>query len=182
MTKTISDQINLMTTDELRARLLAYMTNDATLMPPLVAVEVRLNAQDHARCRYDVLLIDQQGGETPVKFHDRYSRLVYVYTLLHPQGYQHRKATADNYRDLCRLYSQLYFRDSEALLKTVESTDVKKPGHFLYHYIARSRKAIHEASPLAEKFAIARAQAYNGKVIIPFAAEGGTVIIDASLR
>lgn len=179
MTKNLSDLINNMTIDELRARLSAYMMNDVSLMPSLIAVEVRLN--DSASCRYDVLLIDEEGGETPVKFHDRYSRLIYIYTLLHPQGYQHRKPMTNNYRDLCHLYSLLYFRDSAALVKTIEGTDVKQPGHFLYHYIAQSRNAVRQASPLADKFAIDRPQSHNGKVLIPFVAEGGTVILDPSL-
>ena len=141
-----------------------------------------MRADDNARCRYDVLLIDEEGGETPVQFHDRYSRLLYIYSLLHPQGYQRRQAAANNYRDLCHLYNTLYFRDSDALLKTIESTDVKKPGHFFNHYVAQSRNAVRQASPLAESFAIDRPQSHNGKLLIPFVSHGGTVILDASLR
>ncbi len=178
----IQEQINQMTIEELKAHLAHYMERDPKLKPPLIAVEVRMRADDNARCRYDVLLIDEEGEETPVQFHDRYSRLLYIYSLLHPQGYQRRQAAANNYRDLCHLYNTLYFRDSDALLKTIESTDVKKPGHFFNHYVAQSRNAVRQASPLAESFAIDRPQSHNGKLLIPFVSHGGTVILDASLR
>lgn len=176
----ILEIINNMTIEEMKTRLAEYMAHDESLMSPLVAVEVRLSG-NNARCRYDVLLIDEEGNEYTVKFRDRYSRLIYIYTLLHPKGYQRRQVVADNYRELRRLYSQIYFKDSDALLKTIESTDTKKPGQFLSQYITQSRNAVREASPLAERFTIARPQAYNGKVIIPFVATGGTVIIDNSL-
>ena len=174
----ITEIINNMSIDELKASLSDYMMNDASLMPSLVAVEIRINEQDNNRCRYTVLLIDEEGGETEVTFRDRYSRLIYIYTLLHPQGYQRRVPSANGYRELCRLYSLLYFKDSEALLNTIASTGFE---HFLSHYIAQSRNAIRRASPLAKEFAIDRPQQHNGKVLIPFAAEGGNVVIDASL-
>ena len=181
MNKKILDMINLLSIEEMRTRLAEYMAADVRFMSPLVAVEVRLGDSGNSNCRYDVLLIDADGTEIPVKFRDRYSRLVYIYTLLHPQGYQRRMATANNYRALCKLYSLLYFRDSDALLKTVDTTDIKKPGQFLNQYITQARKAIRLASPLADRFAIDRPQSHNGKVLIPFVAEGGTVIIDPSL-
>ena len=182
MTERILEMIETMTTDEMKQRLAEYMAADKTLMPRLVAIDVRLSPSGSAKCRYSVLLIDEEGGETEVQFRDRYSRLVYVYTLLHPQGYQRRQAAANNYRELCHLYSMLYFRDSDALLKTIEGTDAKLPGHFFSHYIAQSRNAIRQASPLAAPFAIDRPQSHNGKVLIPFVANGGNAIIDASLR
>jgi hypothetical protein len=175
----IKTKIDSMSLEEMKQRLAEYMAADKNLMPGLVAVEVRLSQSRSAKCRYSVLLIDAEGGETEVQFPDRYSRLVYIYTLLHPQGYQRRQAAANNYRELRHLYSMLYFRDSDALLNTIASTDFD---HFLSHYIAQSRNAIRQASPLADPFAIDRPQSHNGKVLIPFVADGGNVIIDASLR
>lgn len=174
------DIIDAMPLDEIKRRLAEYMAADERYMSPLVAVEVRLGG-NNASSRYDVLLIDQDGNETSVKFRDRYSRLIYIYTLLHPQGYQRRQVAADNYRALRRLYSQLYFKDSDALLRTIESTDTKRPGQFFNQYVTQSRVAVRQASPLAKSFAIDRPQANNGRVLIPFAADGGTVIIDPSL-
>ena len=182
MTEKIQKMIDAMTTDEMKQRLAEYMAADQQLAPRPIAVEVRLSNINNVRCRYDVLLIAENGQETEVKFRDRYSRLVYIYTLLHPQGYQRRQVAAHDYRELCHLYSMLYFRDSDALLKTIESTDTKRPGHFLCQYITQSRRAIRQTSPLAEPFAIDRPQLHNGKVLIPFVANGGNAIIDASLR
>ena len=47
--------------------------------------------------------------------------------------------------------------------------------------MAQSRKAVRQSSPLASPFAIDYPQSHNGKLLIPFVAQGGTVILDASL-
>jgi hypothetical protein len=179
MTEIIEKMIQAMTTDEMKQRLAEYMAADRQLVPHPVAVEVRPCKITNAKCRYDVLLIAENGQETEVKFRDRYSRLVYVYTLLHPQGYQRRLAAANNYKMLRDLYTMLYFKDSKALMKTIESTGFD---HFCSHYIAQSRNAIRQATPHACDFAIDRPQSHDGKVLIPFVAQGGTVILDHSLR
>ena len=179
MTEKIKEMIELMTVDEIKQRLAEYMAADQQLVPRPVAVEVRLSNINNVRCRYDVLLIAENGQETEVKFRDRYSRLVYIYTLLHPQGYQRRLAAANNYKALRQLFSLLYYRDSDALIKTIDSTDFD---HFFSHYIAQSRNAIRQATPHASDFAIDRPQSHDGKVLIPFVAQGGTVILDNSLR
>ena len=102
MTEKIEKMIEAMTTDEMKQRLAEYMAADQQLAPRPVAVEVRPSNINNVRCRYDVLLIAENGQEAEVKFRDRYSRLVYIYTLLHPQGYQRRLAAANNYRRLLR--------------------------------------------------------------------------------
>ena len=167
-----------MSLEEIKQRLAEYMAADKTLMPTLVAVEVRPSSINNVRCRYDVLLIAEDGQETEVKFRDRYSRLVYIYTLLHPQGYQRRLAAANNYKALRQLYTMLYFKESNALIKTINSTDFD---HFFSHYIAQSRNAIRQATVHASDFAIDRPQSHDGKVLIPFVAQGGTVILDHTL-
>ena len=179
MTEKIKKMIESMTTDEMKQRLAEYMVADQQLAPRHIAVEVRPSSINNVRCRYDVLLIAEDGQETEVKFRDRYSRLVYIFTLLHPQGYQRRLAAANNYKALRQLYTMFYFRDSDALLKTIESTGFD---HFFSHYIAQSRNAIRQATVHASDFAIDRPQSHDGKVLIPFVAQGGTVILDNSLR
>lgn len=179
MTEKIKKMIESMTTDEMKQRLAAYMAADQQLAPRPTAVEVRPSNINNVRCRYDVLLIAENGQETEVKFRDRCSRLLYIYTLLHPQGYQRRLAAANNYKALRNLYTMLYFRDSDALLKTIYSTDFD---HFFSHYVAQSRNAIRQATPHAADFAIDRPQSHDGKVLIPFVAQGGTVILDNALR
>ena len=178
MTERIQKMIEAMTTEEMKHRLAEYMAADQQLAPRLVAVEVRPSS-NNVRCRYDVLLVAENGQETEVKFRDRCSRLVYIYTLLHPQGYQRRQAAANNYKALRQLYTMLYFKEGDALVKTIESTGFD---HFFSHYIAQSRNAIRQASSLSEPFVIDRPQSHNGKILIPFVANGGNVIIDASLR
>jgi len=170
--------INSMTDAEIRQRLAEYMENDVRLMPRLVAVQVRLSNSASNRQRYEVVLIDEDGVETPVKFRDRCSRLVYIYTLMHPQGFQRRAAAANDYRELRQLFSQLYFADSEPLVRTIQSTGYD---HFVSQYVAQSRVALRQSSPLASPFAIDYPQSHNGKLLIPFVADGGTVILDASL-
>ena len=173
----IDDIIDSLGIEELKARLSAYMKNDTSLMPHPIAVEVRLSNINNTKCRYDVLLIYEDGKETEVKFRDRYSRLIYIYTLMHPQGYQRRQAATNSYKTLRQLYTMLYFKDGNALVKTVESTGFD---HFFSHYIAQSRNAIRQATPYASDFAIDRPQSHDGKVLIPFATNGGTIILDAS--
>ena len=179
MIKKIKKTIEAMTTDEMKQRLAEYMAADQQLAPRPIAVEVRLCNMINVRCRYDVLLIAEDGQETEVKFRDRCSRLVYIYTLLHPQGYQRRLAAANNYKALRQLYTMLYFKEGDALMKTIESTGFD---HFFSHYIAQSRNAIRQATPHASDFVIDRPQSHDGKVLIPFVAEGGTVILDNALR
>lgn len=179
MTEKIKEMIDSMTADEMKQRLAEYMTSDPQLAPRPMAVEVRPSSINNANCRYDVLLIAEDGQETEVQFRDRYSRLVYIYTLLHSQGYQRRLAADNHYKALRDLYTMLYFRDSNALIRTINSTDFN---HFFSHYIAQSRNAIRQATPHASDFTIDRPQSHGGKVLIPFVARGGTVILDNSLR
>lgn len=178
MSNTIQQLIETMTPEEIKQRLAAYMTADLQFSPRPVAIKVRASIAAHSRSRYEVVLVSQNGDETEVKFRDRYSRLVYIYTLLHPQGYQRRLAAANNYKALRQLYTMLYFKGGDALMKTIESTSFD---HFFSHYIAQSRNAIRLATPHASDFAIDRPQAHDGKVLIPFVAQGGTVILDSSL-
>ena len=174
----IHEMLDAMNVEELKNRLAAYMMADENLVSRPIDVEVRLADTFNRSGRYDVLIVLEDGSEKEVKFHDRHSRLVYIYTLLHPQGYQRRAAAANDYQELRQLFSQLYFADSEALVRTIESTGYD---HFVSHYVAQARKAVRQSSPLASSFAIDYPQAHNGKLLIPFVAQGGTVIIDPSL-
>lgn len=85
MIEKINQMIEMMTPDEMKQRLAAYMAADPSLMPQPVAVEVRLSDTTNTKCRYDVQLIDENGQETEVKFRDRYSRLLYIFTLYQPR-------------------------------------------------------------------------------------------------
>ena len=178
MNARVTELINKMTAEEMRQRLAEYMESDVNLMPRLVAVKVRLSRESSTRHRYDVVLVDEDGGETIVKFRDRYSRLVYIYTLLRPQGFQRRTAASNDYRELRQLFSKLYFANGDALVRTIETTGYDQ---FISQYVAQSRKAVRQSSPLASPFAIDYPQSHCGKLLIPFVAQGGTVDFDASL-
>lgn len=165
-----------MSVEELRSRLKEYMLADEKLIKRPIAIEVR--AQSAISGRYQVLLIQQDGTETEVKFTDRYSRLIYIYALLHPKGFQRRTVKANDYKELCKLYCQIYLKEHEPLLRSIDRTDFD---HFINQAVAQSRKAVRQASPSAELFVIDRPQKHNGKTLIPFVQQGGTVIIDSSL-
>ena len=175
----IRTKIQSMSNEEVREQLARYMAADNSLRADITSIEVRQNPSMGARCRYSVLFVDKEGHKTAVQFPDRYSRLLYIYTLLHPQGYQRRTPAANDYLALRRLYSLLYLKDSQALLKTIASAG---SSHFFSHYIAQSRKAIRQMPVSSDQLAIDRPQSHNGKVLIPFVAEGGSVTVDSSLR
>ena len=177
----VIDYVNALSIDELRARLTAYMTADKRLTTYPIAIEVRANDSAKACCRYDVLFLDENGNATTVVFPDRFSRLIYIYTLLHPKGFQRRSVANNNYRSLCCLFDLLYFKDNSALFKTINNAESYQKGHFLSQYIAQSRKAVRNALPLADEFIIDRPQNHNGKVLIPFVAAGGKVTLDTQL-
>ena len=172
----IENVIVNMSVDELRDRLKEYMKNDDTLTPHTVAIEVRLSAKDSSSCRYDVLLVDENGQEKEVKFRDRYSRLVYIYTLMHPEGYQRRKLMANNYRVMRQLYSKLYFSDADKLLNLSE----KSFDHFFSQAVAQSRAALRSMGVASDELEIGHPRTY-GRLLIPFVKKGNTVIIDRSL-
>jgi hypothetical protein len=173
----IREQIDSMSLEEIKQRLANYMATDSQVAPRPVEIAVRLS--NNVRCRYEVVLVATDGTETLVDFGDRYSRLVYLYTLLHPQGFQRRQAAANDYQVLRQLYTLLYFRDSNALLKTIRSQGFD---HFFSHNVAQSRKAIRRATAYAQDFAIDRPQPNGGKTLIPFVCQGGRVLLDDSLR
>ena len=113
----VMKMLDAMSVEELNNLLVPYL--DERLNPHAVGVEVRLSETPGRGGRYEVLLIMKDGSEKVVKFRDRHSRLVYIYTLLHPKGYQRRSLTDDNYRALRVLFSKIYFASAEPLLKAI---------------------------------------------------------------
>ena len=174
----ITKMIDAMSVEELKERLAAYMQADMD-MPKPVAIEVRMKENGDARGRYDVLLIMEDGEELEVKFKDRPSRLIYIYTLLHPQGFQRRSLTVDKYRPLRNLYSELYFSTGDAVLKSIDSLTFDQ---YFNQAVTQARVAIRNTINNSEDFEIARPQQNNGKTIIDFVANGGEVILPPELR
>ncbi len=176
----ITNLIEMMSAQELKSRLAAYMMNDVALMPKPVAIQVRLSSESNSSCRYDVLLIDEDGCETMVKFPDRPSRLIYIYTLMHPQGFQRYSVRANNYYELRQLYRKLYFRDDDALMKTIGETD-DEFDHFLSQAIAQSRVAIRNTGFPTTDIKIGSPKTY-GRVMIPLVKNTSCAIIDTTLQ
>ena len=174
----ITKMINAMSVEELKERLAAYMQADKD-MPKPVAIEVRMKENGDSRGRYDVLLIMEDGEELEVKFKDRPSRLIYIYTLLHPQGFQRRSLTVDKYHPLRNLYSELYLSSGDAILKPIESLTFDQ---YFNQAVSQARVAIRNTINNSEDFEIARPQQNNGKTIIDFVANGGEVILPPDLR
>ena len=146
--------------------------------PKPVAIEVR--EQENSRVRYKVLLIMEDGEELEVKFKDRPSRLIYIYTLLHPQGFQRRSLTVKDYRPLRELYSNVYCTFStDALLKSINSLNFDQ---YFNQAVSQARVAIRNTINNSKDFEIARPQQNNGKTIIDFVANGGEVILPPDLR
>lgn len=177
-TQNITSMIDAMSVDELRMRLAAYMLAEQQKASQPKAIEVRLSATLDRGGRYDVYLVMENGEEVEVKFTDRYSRLIYIYTLLHPQGYQRRSLEAHNYKQLCDLYRKLYFTSAEPLLRSIDRYGFDQ---FFCQAVAQSRVAVRKAICTSDEVEIARPQRHNGRTIVTFAANGGNVIVDNSL-
>ena len=173
---TVTKMLNAMSVEELKHHVAPYL--EERLNPRAVGVEVRLSETPGRSGRYEVLLIMQDGSEREVKFRDRHSRLIYIYTLLHPQGYQRRSLMANNYKALRELFSRVYYASAEPLMKAIgDDFD-----HYFSQAVAQSRWSVRQTITHAEDFEIALPQRHGGKTLVSFAANGGDVIIDSSLR
>jgi len=176
-TTTIQKMLDTMSVEELKNRLAAYMMADENLVSRPIGVEVRLADTLDRSGRYDVLIVLEDGSEKEVKFRDRHSRLVYIYTLLHPQGYQRRSLRTNNFQALRDLFSRLYFGSAEPLMKAIGNDF----DHYFSQAVAQSRRAIRETIGHSELFEIGLPQRHGGKTLVSCAANGGHVIIDSSL-
>ncbi len=175
----IMSMLDAMSVEELKTRLAAYMMADAKLAPRPVAVEVRQNETHDRGGRFQVLIIMDDGSEREVMFRDRQSRLVYIYTLMHPQGYQRRSLVANNYKGLRELYSKLYFASSEHLMKSISKLGFDQ---YFSQAVAQSRRFVRDAIGKTEDFEIAMPQRHGGKTLIACASKEDAVIIDNYLK
>ena len=88
----IQEAIQQMSVEEMQQRLAEYMAADKEWAPKPIAIEVRhRDIKDISGTNiYDVIVVKDDNTEEVIKFEDRYSKLIYIYTLLHPKGYQRR--------------------------------------------------------------------------------------------
>ena len=174
----IEEMLDTMSVEELKNRLAAYVMADENLVSRPIGVEVRLADTLDRNGRYEVMIIHEDGSEKEVKFRDRHSRLVYIYTLLHPQGYQRRSLRANNFQALRDLFSRLYFESADPLMKAIGNDF----DHYFSQAVAQSRKAVRKTIGQSEPFEIALPQRHGGRTLVTFAANGGNVILDPSLQ
>ena len=85
----------------------------------------------------------------------------------------------NHYRELRQLYCKLYFIDEYTLLKSIGSTE-ESFKQFVSQAVAQSRVAIRNTGLPCDDIEIGSPKTY-GRLLIPFAKNGNTVIIDNSL-
>ena len=175
---TIMNMLDTMSVEEMKNRLATYMMADEKLTAHPAGVEVRLNETADRGGRYQVLILMEDGTEREVKFRDRYSRLVYIYTLLHPEGYQRRSLEKGSYKALRELFSKIYFTSADPLLRSIERLGFEQ---FFCQAVSQSRVAVRNVIGKTDSFEIAMPQRHAGKTIIGCASNREFVVIDNSL-
>jgi len=110
----IQKAIQQMSVEEMQQRLAEYMAADKAWAAKPVAIEVRhRDVKDISGSNiYDVIVVKDDDTEEVIKFNDRYSKLIYIYTLLHPRGYQRRSLDNKN-----KDYQERFYRLWEKLSK-----------------------------------------------------------------
>ena len=177
----IQEAIQQMSVEEMQERLAAYMAADKAWAPKPVAIEVRhRDVKDISGTNiYDVVVLKDDGTEEVIKFDDRYSKLIYIYTLMHPKGYQRRSLNkqAQGFPELASLYRVLYMADPERLIATA----AKDYNHMMSMAVAFIRKAIDKMIG-CEELTIGNPRQFYGRTVIPAVFHGLEVIIDPLLQ
>ena len=120
------------------------MAADKEWGPKPIAIEVRhRNVKDvsryqYLRCRYP--LKDDNSTEEVIKFGDHNSKLIYIYTLMHPKGYQRRSLNKPekDFPELARLYRAIFMANPDRMI----AYTAKDFDHMMSMAIAFVRKAI----------------------------------------
>ena len=176
----ISEAIQQMSVEEMQHRLAAYMAADKEWAPKPVAIEVRhRDIKDISGGNiYDIIVLKEDNTEETINFDDRYSKLIYVYTLMHPKGYQRRSLDKRemSYPELAGLYNALFMADPERLIRQAELDF----NHMMSMAVSFARKAV-KAIAGCEELSIGNPRQYNGRTVIPAVHDGLEVIIDSQL-
>lgn len=177
----IQEAIQQMSVEEMQERLARYMAADKEWAPKPVAIEVRhRDIKDISGSRiYDVIVLKDDGTEEIIQFGDRYSKLIYIYTLLHPKGYQRRSLDKpkQDYPELSSLYRAIYMTGPDRLI----AYTAKGFNHMMSMAISFIRKAFKEKIG-CEGLTIGNPRHYSGRTVIPSVYNGLEVIIDPQLR
>ena len=177
----IQEAIKQMSVEEMQQRLAEYMAADKKWAPNPIAIEVRhRDAKDVSGSNiYDVIVRKDDDTEEVIKFGDRYSKLIYIYTLMHPKGYQRRSLNKQDQRfpELASLYRAVYMADPERLI----SCAAKDFNHMMSMAVSFIRKAIDKMIG-CEELTIGNPRHFYGRTVIPAVYNGLEVIIDSQLQ
>ena len=176
----IQEAIQQMSVEEMQQRLAEYMTADKKWAPKPIAIEVRhRDVKDISGTNiYDVIVLKDDNTEEVIKFEDRYSKLIYIYTLLHPKGYQRRSLNkpGQSFPELASLYRAIFMSDPKRMIAAAE----KDFNHMMSMAVAFVRKAIDKMIG-CEELTIGNPRQYYGRTVIPAVHDGLEVIIDSQL-
>ena len=177
----IQEAIQQMSVEEMQERLARYMAADMEWAPKPVAIEVRhREIKDIVGTNiYDVIVLKDDGTEEVIKFEDRYSKLIYIYTLLHPKGYQRRSLNKpeQDFSELASLYRSVYMADPGRLI----AYTAKDFNHMMSMAVAFVRKAIDKMIG-CEELTIGNPRQYYGRTVIPAVYNGLEVILNSQLQ
>lgn len=177
----IQEAIQQMSVEEMQQRLAEYMAADKKWAPKPIAIEVRhRDVKDISGTNiYDVIVLKDDNTEEVIKFEDRYSKLVYIYTLLHPKGYQRRSLnkSEQSFPEFASLYRAIFMADPKRMIAAAE----KDFNHMMSMAVAFVRKAIDKMIG-CEELTIGNPRQYYGRTVIPAVYNGLEVIIDSQLQ
>ena len=177
----IEEAIQQMSVEEMQQRLAEYMAADKKWAPKPIAIEVRhRDVNDITGSNiYDVIILKDDNTEEAIKFEDRYSKLLYIYTLLHPKGYQRRSLNKPEkaFPELASLFRAIFMADPKRLIAAAE----KDFNHMMSMAIAFVRKAIGRKMGY-EELTFGNPRQYNGRTVIPAVYNGLEVIIAPNLQ
>jgi hypothetical protein len=177
----IQEAIQQMSVEEMQVRLAKYMAADKEWAPKPIAIEVRhRDIKDISGTNiYDVIVLKDDDTEEIIKFDDRYSKLIYIYTLLHPKGYQRRSLNKPekDFSELACLYRALFLADPKRLI----AYTAKDFNHMMSMAVSFVRKAIDKIIG-CEELTIGNPRQYCGRTVIPAVYNGLEVIIDSQIQ
>ncbi len=177
----IQNAIQQMSVEEMQQRLAEYMAADKKWAPKPVAIEVRhRDIKDISGTNiYDVIVLKDDNTEEVIKFEDRYSKLIYIYTLLHPKGYQRRSLNKPekDFPELACLYRAIFMADPDRMI----AYTAKDFDHMMSMAVAFVRKVIAKMIG-CEELTIGNPRQYSGRTVIPAVYNGLEVIIDSQLK
>ena len=157
----INEAIEQMSVEEMKQRLASYMAADKEWAPKPMAIE------------------KDDDTEEVIQFEDRYSKLIYIYTLMHPKGYQRRSLNKPekDFSELACLYRAVFMADPDRLIAYA----AKDFDHMMSMAVSFVRKVLKKMIG-CEALTIGNSRHYNGRTVIPAVHDGLEVIIDSQLQ